>query len=95
MSAWNAGDLGSIPGLGRYPREENGYSLQYSGLETSMDCIVHRVAKSQTQLKQLSSSRYADDTTLMAEKKEEIKNLLMKVKEKSETNWLKTQHLKN
>ena len=43
----------------------------------------------------LNNLRYADDTTVMAESKEEIKNLLMKVKEESEKNWLKTQHLKN
>ena len=49
-SACNAGDLGSIPGLGRSPGEGKGYPLQYSGLENSMDCIVHVVAKSQTQL---------------------------------------------
>ena len=49
-SACNAGDLGSIPGLGRSPEEGNGYPLQYSGLENSMDCIVHGVTKSQTQL---------------------------------------------
>ena len=49
-SACNAGDLGLIPGWGRSPGEGNGYSLQYSGLENSMDCIVHRVAKSQTRL---------------------------------------------
>ena len=49
-SACNAGDLGSIPGLGRSPGEGNGYLLQYSGLENSMDCIVHGVAKSQTRL---------------------------------------------
>ena len=36
-SACNAGDLGSIPGLGRPPGEENGYPLQYFGLENSMD----------------------------------------------------------
>ena len=47
-SACNAGDLGSIPGLGRFPREGKGYPLQYSGLENSMDCIVHGVTKSQT-----------------------------------------------
>ena len=41
----NAGDLGSIPGLGRSPGEGKGYSLQYSGLENSMDCIAHGVAK--------------------------------------------------
>ena len=39
-SACNAGDLGSIPGLGRSPGEGNAYPLQYSGLENSMDCIV-------------------------------------------------------
>ena len=44
------GDLDSIPGLGRSPGEEKGYPLQYSGLENSMDCIVHGVAKSQTWL---------------------------------------------
>ena len=38
-SACNVGDLGSIPGLGRSPGEENGYPLQYSGPENSMDCI--------------------------------------------------------
>ena len=37
-SACNAGDLGSIPGLGRSPGERNGYSLQYSGLENSSLC---------------------------------------------------------
>ena len=44
-SASNAGDLGSIPGLGRSPEEGKGYPLQYSGLENSMDYIVHMVAK--------------------------------------------------
>ena len=44
-------DLGLIPGLGRSPGEGKGYPLQYSGLENSMDCIVHGGAKSQTQLR--------------------------------------------
>ena len=47
-SACNAGDLGLIPGLGRSPGEGKGYPLQYSGLEKSMDCIVHGVTKSWT-----------------------------------------------
>ena len=47
-SACNARDLGSVPGLGRCPGEGKGYSLQYSGPENSMDCIVHRVENSQT-----------------------------------------------
>ena len=46
--ACNAGDLGLIPGLGRPPGERKGYPLQYSGLENSMDCILHVFAKSQT-----------------------------------------------
>ena len=45
-SACNAGDLGLIPGSGRPP----GYPLHCSGLENSMDCIVHGVTMSQTQL---------------------------------------------
>ena len=49
-SACNAGDLGSIPGLGRSPRKGNSYPLEYSGLENSKDCIVHGITKSQTQL---------------------------------------------
>ena len=44
-SACNVGDLGSIPGLGRSPGEGKGYPLQYSGLENSMDYIVHGVTK--------------------------------------------------
>ena len=39
--------------------------------------------------------RYADDNTLMAESKEELKNVLMRVKEQSRKSWLKTQHSKN
>ena len=46
----NVGDVGLIPGLGRSPGEAKGYPLQYSGLENSMDCEVHGVAKSQTLL---------------------------------------------
>ena len=46
----NVGDLGSIPGLGRSPGEGKGYPLQYFDLESSMDCIVHGVAKSWTWL---------------------------------------------
>ena len=49
-SACSAGDLGSIPGLGRAPGDGKGYPLQYSGLENSMGCLVCGVAKSRTQL---------------------------------------------
>ena len=43
----------------------------------------------------INDLRYADDTTLMAQSKEELKSLWMKVKEESNKNWLKTQHSKN
>ena len=50
-SAWNAGDADSTPASGRSPGEANGYALQYSCLENSMDggawrATVHGVAKS-------------------------------------------------
>ena len=49
-SACNAGDLGLIPRLERSPGEGDSYPLQYSGLENSMDCIFHGIAKSLTRL---------------------------------------------
>ena len=49
-SACNAGDLGSIPGLGRCPGVGKGYPLQCSGLENPMNCLVHGVTKSWTRL---------------------------------------------
>ena len=54
-SACNAGDMGSIPGLGRSPGEGKGYPLQYSGLENSINCLVHGVTKSQTRLSSFTS----------------------------------------
>ena len=58
-SACNVGDLGSIPGLGRSPGEGQGNPLQYACLENPMDggawwATVHGVAKSQTQLSDLT-----------------------------------------
>ena len=47
-SACDVGDLGLIPGLRRFPGERTGYPLQYSGLENSVDCIVHGITKSWT-----------------------------------------------
>ena len=54
-SACNAGDPSSIPGLGRSPGEGKDSTLQYSGLENSMNCIVHGVAKSRTKLNKFHS----------------------------------------
>ena len=49
-SACNAEDLALIPEMERSPGEGKDYPLQYSGLENSMECVVHGVAKSRTQL---------------------------------------------
>ena len=59
-SACNAGDLGSKPGLGRSPGEGNSYPLQYSDLENSINCIVHGVAKSWTQLRDFHFHYFID-----------------------------------
>ena len=67
-STCNAGDLGSTPGLGRSPGEGNGYLLQYSGLENSMDCIVQGVAKSWMRLSNFhftSNRIYSKNTRLV------------------------------
>ena len=53
-STFNAGDLGSIPGLGRFPGEGKGYPLQYSCLENSNDCIVCGGHKGSDMTEQLS-----------------------------------------
>ena len=55
-----------------------------------------RLDESQTGIKiagrNINNLRYADDTTLRAEREEELKSVLMKVKEETEKSWLKTQH---
>ena len=52
-------------------------------------------AEIKTARRNINNLRYADDSTLKTESKEELKSLLVKVKEESEKNWLKTQHSKN
>ena len=64
-SACNVGDLGSVPGLGRSPGEENGNSLQYSGLQNSMDFMVHRVARSWTRLSDIHTSHFTFECTIV------------------------------
>ena len=63
-SACNVGDLGSIPELGGSLGEGKGYSLQYSGLENSMNCIVHAVAKSWIQLSEFHFHIHYMDVSL-------------------------------
>ena len=55
-SAYIARDLGLIRGLGRSPGEGNSYPLQYSGLENSMNCIVHGDHKELDRTERLSLS---------------------------------------
>ena len=84
---------GNIINLRYAHGEGNGNPLQYSCPENPRDrgawwAAIYGIAQSRTRLKQLSSSssssRYADDTTLITESEEELKSLLMKVKEESE-----------
>ena len=65
-SICNTGDSSSIPALGRSTAEGNGYPLQHSGLENSMDIIVHGVTKSWTRLSDfhfLSSHKHTNNNT--------------------------------
>ena len=62
------------------------YNMQNAGLAEAGIKIAGR---------NINNLRYADDTSLLAESEEELKSLLMKVKEESEKSWLKTQHSEN
>ena len=64
------------------------YIIRNAGLEEVQAGI--KIAR-----RNINNLRYADDTTLMAESEEELKNLLMKVKEESKKSWLKAQHSEN
>ena len=64
-SACNVRDLGLIPGLAKFPGEGNSSPLQSSGLENSMDCIVHGVAKSWTLLSNFRFHTYIMSTYLL------------------------------
>ena len=73
--AYNAGDLGSIPGLGKSPGERHVNPLQYSVLENSMGCIVHEVTKSQMQLNNFHFQVYHSLLTI-----HRLKNILVAFK---------------
>ena len=64
------------------------YIIRHAGLEESQAGI--KIAR-----RNINNLRYADDIILMAESEEELKSLLMKVKEESKKNWLKPQHSEN
>ena len=64
------------------------YITQNAGLEEAQAGIKNAV-------RNINHVKYADDTTLMAESREELKSFMMKVKEESEKSWLKTQHSEN
>ena len=74
--------------------------MTYFHIEFSLDTVRNaRLDESQAGIKtagrNINNLRYADDTTLTAGSKEELKSLLMEVKEESKKSWLKTQHSKN
>ena len=60
-STCNAGDLNSIPGLGRSPGEGNSYPFQYSGLRNSMDRIVHGVTQIQSHFEETERGLWRGD----------------------------------
>ena len=64
------------------------YIMRNAGLEEAQAGI--KIAG-----RNINNFRYADDTTFMAENEEELKSLLMKMKEESENSWLKAQHSEN
>ena len=64
------------------------YIMRNTGLEEAQTEI--KIARSN-----IKNLRYADDTTLMAESEEELKSLLMKMKEERGKSWLKSQHSEN
>ena len=64
------------------------YIMRIAGLDEAQ-------AGSKITGRNINNLRYADETTLMAESKEELKSLLMKVKEESGKTWLKVQHSEN
>ena len=64
------------------------YIMRNAGLEEAHAGI--KIAR-----RNINNLRYADDTTLLAEREEELKSLLMKVKEESGKSWLKAQHSEN
>ena len=68
-----------------YTRTE--YIMRNAGLEEQAGIKIAR--------RDINNLKYADDTTLMAESKEELKSLLMKAKEESGKSWLKVQHSEN
>ena len=68
-STCNAGDPGLTPELGRSPGEGKGYPLQCSGLDSSMDCIVCGVTKSQTRLRNFHFHGYQRERGAVGEEK--------------------------
>ena len=97
-SACNVGDPGSITRSGRSPGEGHGNPLQCSWLENFMDRGVwwaSRWGYKGSNMAEWLTLSLSDNTTLMAESKEELKSLLIKMKEESEKAGLRTQHSNN
>ena len=76
-SACNVGDLGLIPGLGISPEKGKSYPFQYSGLEYYIDCMVHGVAKSRTQLRNFYFIFLGSNVAIDGDFSHEIKRCLL------------------
>ena len=88
VSAYNAGDLGSIPGSGRSPGEGNGNPLQYSCLENPMDRGDWWVIKSRTRLSDFTFTLHFCDTV-----QEAVIKTIPKKKKCKKAKWLSEEAL--
>ena len=79
-STCKVGDLGLIPGLGRSPGEGKGYPLQYSGLENSVDGVVHRLTNSWTRLSDFHFTDTGLELILMPRAEKSHPGLLMRAR---------------
>ena len=92
MEQWTCSNLGKeyVKALYCHPA--------YLTSTQSISCEIAGPDEAQAGIKiagrNINNLRHADDTTLMAESKEELKSFLMKMKEEHENSWLKTQHSK-
>ena len=89
---------GRLPSMGSH---RVGHDSSDLAAATAAEYIMRNAELDETQAgikiarRNINNLRYADDTTIMAESEEELKSLLMKVKEESEKSWLKAQHSEN
>ena len=92
MEQWTGSELGKEYSKAAYHHPAYLIYMQSISCKMQLDEAQAGIKIAGRNIKNL---RYTDDTTLMAESEEELKSLLMKVKEESEKSWLKAQHSEN